>query len=327
MTTAASTPFVLALAGGVGGAKLAHGLAQALPPAALTVVVNTGDDFEHLGFSISPDLDTVMYTLAGLADRERGWGLAGETWRCMEALERLGGETWFRLGDRDLATHIERSRRLRAGETLSQITASLCQHLGVRPRILPMSDGPFRTELDTDQGWLDFQTYFVRRRAEPAVRGIRFAHAPEACPSPSFRAALHDPALRAIVLCPSNPLLSILPILELPGVRAALRARSAPTVAVSPLIAGRALKGPAAKILRELGQEANSRGIAVYYGALIDGLVLDRADTGLAHAIEALGTRVLVTDTLMQSDADRLRLAEETLAFAEGLAVRADARR
>ena len=244
---------MLALSGGVGGAKLALGLYRVLPPDTLTVVANTGDDFEHLGLAISPDLDTLLYTLSGQANPELGWGRRGETWTFMAALEALGGETWFRLGDGDLATHVERTRRLKAGESLSAISTISAAGSASRARLLPMSDDQVRTRLRTDAGWLDFQDYFVRLRCEPIVRELAFAGAGDARPHPDFLAALADPKLRAVVLCPSNPFISIDPILAVPGVRAALRACRAPVVAVSPIVAGQAVKGPTAKMMAELG--------------------------------------------------------------------------
>ena len=266
---------VVALSGGVGGAKLALGLSRVLPADELLVVCNTGDDFEHLGLCISPDIDTVAYTLAGVANREVGWGRHDETWSFMETLETLGGETWFRLGDRDLAMHVERTRRLRAGETLTAVTADLCARLGVAPRVLPMSDDPVRTRVRTDEGWIDFQEYFVRRRCEPVVHELAFHGATTARAQPEFLAALTDPATQAVVICPSNPFISIEPILAVPGVRAALADCAAPVIAVSPLIGGRAIKGPTAKMMAELGMTPSAGGVARRYGDLIDGYVCD----------------------------------------------------
>ncbi|HTJ62816.1 MAG TPA: 2-phospho-L-lactate transferase [Alphaproteobacteria bacterium] len=308
---------VLALAGGVGGAKLAEGLAAVLPPGALTVAVNVGDDFEHLGVRISPDIDTVTYTLSGLNNQEQGWGLAGETWQFMDALERLGGETWFRLGDRDMATHIERSRRLKAGETLSEITLGFAQQLGIKQPIVPVSDDPVRTVVTTDQGVLAFQDYFVRLRCAPIVERLEFAGAAEARISPGFATALAAPDLEAIIICPSNPFLSIQPILSIGGVREALEARRVPMIAVSPIIGGQAVKGPAAKIMDELGMTVSSLGVASFYGALLDGLMIDTVDAALKDEIAV--TAVAVTDTMMRNANDRRRLAREALAFAERL--------
>lgn len=304
---------ILALAGGVGGAKLAAGLQRVLGPS-LAVVVNTGDDFDHLGFCISPDLDTVMYTLAGLNNTQTGWGLAGETWSFMAMLGKLGAETWFNLGDHDLATHAERTRRLRAGESLSSITAALCKRLGVRARVVPMSDDPVRSIVVTDQGDLAFQHYFVRLRCEPVLKGLRFEGAENARPSPGFVAALDDPELEGIVICPSNPYLSVDPILAVPGIRERLAGRRAPCAAVSPIVGGQAIKGPAAKILRELGREASALEVAKHYVGLVDLFVLDQADTALAGAIQGLGLRTLVTDTLMRDTGVSERLSREVLA-------------
>ncbi len=310
---------ILALAGGVGGAKLAKGLAELLGPNELTIVVNTGDDFEHLGMNISPDLDTVMYTLAGINDAMRGWGVAGESWNFMEHLEALGGETWFRLGDRDLATHVRRTLRLRDGETLSRVTQALCHSLAIRHRLVPMSDGPVPTRVHTDEGVLSFQDYFVRRRAEPVVTRLEFAGAADASIAPAFRAALEHASLRAVVICPSNPYLSIAPILALPGVRGALLNRRVPVIAVSPIVAGQAIKGPAAKIMRELGTEPSSLTVAQFYEGLIDALVVDHADGALADEIERSGIRCFVTASVMREPADRATLAREVIDFGRGL--------
>jgi LPPG:FO 2-phospho-L-lactate transferase len=304
---------ILALAGGVGGAKLAKGLADVLPPEELVVVVNTGDDFEHLGLHVSPDVDTVMYTLAGINNTSLGWGIAEETWNFMHALETLGGETWFRLGDRDLATNIERTHRLRAGESLSAVTGHLCARLGVRHHVVPMSDAPVRTLVHTSEGVLTFQDYFVRRRAEPSVTKLEFSGAEEARIAPGFRRALGSRALAAVVVCPSNPYLSIAPILALPDVRAALERRRVPVIAVSPIVAGQALKGPAAKIMRELGKEPSSLEVARFYQGLIDMLVVDHADSVLAASITALGIRPVVTNSVMKTPADRSTLARRII--------------
>lgn len=303
---------ILALAGGVGGAKLADGLARVLPPGELVVAVNTGDDFEHLGLHVSPDLDTVMYTLAGLANPETGWGLAGESWSFLDALGRLGGETWFRIGDRDLATHVERTRRLAAGERLTGVTRALCARLGVTQDVVPMSDAPVRTVLHTRAGTLEFQHYFVRERCAPEVSAIEYRGAAEAATGPGLRAALAHPALEGIVICPSNPWLSIAPILALPGMRDAV-ARCPRVVAVSPIVAGAAVKGPAAKLMRELGLPVSALEIARGYRGLAGTLVVDRADAGLAPAIEAAGLRPAVHDTLMRDAGDRVRLAHACL--------------
>ncbi len=301
---------IIALSGGVGGAKLALGLSRILPPQDLLVVVNTGDDFEHLGLSISPDIDTVTYTLAGLANREVGWGRHDETWSFMETMEALGGETWFRLGDRDVALHVERSRRLRAGEPLSAVTAAICQRLGVGPRVLPMSDDPVRTRLLTESGWIDFQEYFVHRRCEPVVKELDFHGAATARPHPDFMAALADPALQGVVICPSNPFISVEPILAIPGVRPALAACKAPVIAVSPIIAGRAVKGPTAKMMTELGLDATAGTVAQRYSDLLDGYVIDHADMAEVVSIDA---RVTLAQTLMTTMEDREALARTVL--------------
>jgi LPPG:FO 2-phospho-L-lactate transferase len=303
---------VVALAGGVGGAKLAHGLSMVLPPESLTVVVNTGDDFEHLGFHISPDVDTVMYTLAGLANAETGWGLAGETWSFLDALGRLGGETWFRLGDRDLATHVERRRRLQAGQSLTEVTRALCAALGVRAAVLPMSDDRLRTLVQTDEGELGFQEYFVLRQCRPQVTGFVFDGLDRARPTAQVVQALT--AADLVVLCPSNPFVSLGPILALPGVKELVRARL--TLAVSPIVGGQALKGPAGKMLAELGFESSAAAVAQYYDGLLRGFVLDALDESLSGEVRGQGLRVLVTDTIMRSDAGRARLAQQVLDFA-----------
>ena len=315
---------ILALAGGVGGAKLAAGLQTALDrPRDLLCVVNTADDFEHLGLRISPDLDTVMYTLSGRANPETGWGLADETWHFLEALGTLGGEDWFRIGDRDLATHVERTRRLRAGETLSRVTSALSARLGVPSRIAPMSDEPVRTIVETPEGDLPFQEYFVRRACGPAVQGLRFEGAAGARMSAAFESALADPALEAVVVCPSNPYLSIDPILAVPGVRAALARCMAPVVAISPIVGGRAVKGPAAKIMGEIGVEVSAAAVATRFRDLLDGFVLDETDRPLAAAIESEGAtrglRVGVERTVMRTEEDRTRLAARVLGFARRL--------
>jgi LPPG:FO 2-phospho-L-lactate transferase len=307
---------VLALSGGIGGAKLALGLDRTLAPGNLAVLCNTGDDFEHLGLSISPDLDTVLYTLAGIVNPVTGWGRADETWTFMAALRQLGGETWFQLGDSDLATHVERTRRLASGEPLSTIMAYMADRLGVATRLLPMSDQPVRTIVQTPDGPLPFQRYFVEQKCAPSVTGFTFEGAEAARPVPGLQAVLDDPALEAVVICPSNPFISIDPILAVPGIGAALRACPAPVVAVSPVIGGRAVKGPTAKMMVELGIPTTSTAVAEHYGDLLDGFVLDRAD---AVEAEAIGFPTLVTPTLMTSDDDKNRLAGQVLAFARSL--------
>jgi LPPG:FO 2-phospho-L-lactate transferase len=307
--------FVLALSGGIGGAKLALGLYRILPPGTLTVVANTGDDFEHLGLAVSPDLDTLLYTLAGVDNPETGWGRRGETWTFMAALERLGGETWFKLGDGDLATHVERTRRLAAGESLSQITDDFRRRLGISARLLPMSDDRVRTRLLTPEGWLDFQDYFVGRQCAPPVREVVFAGASTAHPHRDFLAALADQNLRMVVICPSNPFISIDPILSLPGMREALRSCRAPVVAVSPIIGGKAVKGPTAKMMAELGLPVGAAAVAHHYGDLLDHYVIDEADIA---ATENLRLPFTATRTLMETLADREALARVVLAAGRG---------
>jgi LPPG:FO 2-phospho-L-lactate transferase len=313
-----SRDLVVALSGGVGGAKLALGLSRVVPAARLMVVANTGDDFAHLGLSVSPDLDTILYVLAGLDNPATGWGRRAETWTFMAALEALGGETWFRLGDGDLATHVERTRRLKAGETLSAIMADFARRLGIGARLVPMSDDPVRTRLDTSAGWLDLQDYFVRRRAEPAVRTIDYAGAATARPQADVLAALADPDLRAVVICPSNPLISIGPILALPGLRQALALCAAPVIAVTPLIAGQAVKGPTAKMMRELGLAVTAAAVAELYRDVIDLFVHDERDPAAAFPVPAVSA-----NTLMLTLADREALARTILAAADAHRMRA----
>ena len=312
---------VLALSGGIGGAKLALGLSRVLPPEQLIVVANTGDDFEHLGLAISPDLDTLMYTLAGVSDPERGWGRREETWTFMTALAAIGGETWFQLGDGDLATHVERTRRLAAGETLSRITEDFCRRLGIAARILPMSDDRVRTRVRSAEGWLDFQDYFVHRRCVPEVEELRYEGAASARPQPAFMAALADARLSAVVICPSNPYLSVDPILALPGVRAALKACPAPVIAVSPIIGGRAVKGPTAKMMRELGMPVTPAAVARHYDGLIDLFVVDHSEDDISLP----NMRVAKAAILMSTLADRETLAKAVLAFADELRVETSA--
>jgi LPPG:FO 2-phospho-L-lactate transferase len=307
-----SGPIVL-LAGGVGGAKLAHGL-QGHLGSRLVVIVNTADDVERHGLLVSPDHDTVMYTLAGIDNREWGWGIAGETFAAAEMLERYGEETWFRLGDRDLATHIVRTERLRRGDRPTDIARDLQRALGVRAVILPMSDQPVRTEVLTDDGWLPFQDYFVRLHQEPEVRDLRFTGIDDASSTPEVDAALE--AAEAIVIAPSNPFVSVRPILSVGGIEAGLqtaRSRGAPVVAVSGIVGGVALKGPADKMLVSLGHEASALGVARQYTGIADTFVLDRLDEALEPKIRELGLRTVVTDTIMAGDAGRARLAAEVL--------------
>jgi LPPG:FO 2-phospho-L-lactate transferase len=309
-------PRVVALAGGVGGAKLAEGL-QAAVAEQLTVIVNTADDTERHGLLVCPDHDTVLYTLAGRENETFGWGLAGDTWATMTALERYGEAGWFRIGDADLATHIVRTDRLRRGGRLTEVLRGLQHALGVGPAILPMTDAPVRTRVRTDDGWLDFQDYFVRLRQAPEVREVQFAGIDAARPTPEVVAALG--AADVVVIAPSNPIVSIGPILAVPGMTellVAARARGARFIAVSGIIGGKALKGPADRMLASLGHEATALGVARGYAGLIDSFVLDMADEALAPEVEALGIRGVVTDTIMTDDASRARLAREILATA-----------
>ncbi len=306
----------VAFAGGVGGAKLAAGLAAVLAPEELLVAVNTGDDFTHLGLRICPDLDTVTYTLAGIADPETGWGVRDETWNFMRETEAAGGETWFRIGDRDLRTHRARTAALASGRTPSAVAGEIARGLGVRHRVVPASDDEIRTIVASGAERLAFQDYFVRRRCLPEVTGFEFAGADGAAPSPALREAFSSGAVRSAILCPSNPFVSIGPVLAVPGIRAALRERSFPVIAVSPIVGGRALKGPAAKMMRELGMPATAAAVAEHYRGLVDVMIVDHADAGEAPAIGRLGQEVHVTSTVMRSERDRARLAGEAVALA-----------
>lgn len=309
----------LALSGGVGGAKLALGLTHVLTPDSLRIVVNTGDDFEHLGLTICPDLDTLLYTLSSLGNPETGWGRANETDTFMRALKQLGGDTWFFLGDGDLATHIERTRRLHAGQTLSQVTTDFAQTLGIQAPITPMTNDPVRTVVETPDGPLPFQHYFVRERCEPKALGFRFVGAADAKPHPEFMAALHSSDLAGVIICPSNPFVSVDPLLALPGVKDAIKNCGAPVIAVSPIVGGQALKGPAAKMMAELGLDVSALSVARHYDGLLDGFVLDRADKSLESGVSALGPDVLVTNTVMTTLADRVELARQVVDFCERL--------
>ncbi len=310
---------VLALAGGVGGARLARGLAQVLAPDELAIAVNVGDDFEHLGLAISPDLDTVMYTLAGVVNPETGWGRAAESWNFMQALVELGGETWFRLGDKDLAVHVERTRRLRAGESLASVTADLCGRFGVRHPVLPVTEAPLRTRVQTDAGELAFQDYFVRQQCRPVVRGLRFEGAEGAEPSPPLAQLLASQRIRGVVLCPSNPWLSVAPVLAVSPVRELLASGRVPVVAVSPIVGGAAVKGPAAKIMGELGLPVSALGVVRHYGALVGGWVLDRADAAPGAEAAAGGAAVAIEDTLMTSLDKAANVARAALALLQRL--------
>ncbi|HMA33524.1 MAG TPA: 2-phospho-L-lactate transferase [Chloroflexia bacterium] len=309
---------VVALAGGVGGAKLAQGLYQVLPPDALTMLVNTADDFTLHGLRICPDLDTVLYTLAGRANAQTGWGLAGDTFATLAMLTRYGAEgTWFQIGDADFATHLIRTQRLAAGAPLSAVMATLAQALDVRAHLLPMCETPVATMVDTPAGLLPFQEYFVQRHHSDVVHDLAFTGIEAAQPPAALAGRLQT--ARAVVFCPSNPLVSIGPILAVPGLRAAIQACPAPRVAVSPIVGGKALRGPADQMLAGLGHEVSAYGVARLYAGLIDGLVIDTADAALAGRIGALGLAVEVAPTVMRQDADRRALAETVLAFAARL--------
>ena len=308
---------VCALAGGVGGAKLAAGLQEVLPSGDLTVLVNTADDFDLWGLRICPDLDTVMYTLAGISNPQTGWGLAGESFNVLNMLARYGEDTWFKLGDHDLATHVLRTARLHAGATLTTITDALSASLGVRSVVLPMSDEKVSTVLKTPAGLLEFQEYFVRRGQRDEVLGVELRGIEKARPTDAVLEALV--AADMVVLCPSNPVVSLGPILALAGIRGVLAASSAPKVAVSPIVGGRALKGPADRMLASLGHEVSAAGVAAMYEGLVDGMVVDRVDEGERAGIEALRMRSLVTDSVMRGVADRARLAREVVEFGTGL--------
>lgn len=310
------------LAGGVGGAKLAEGLSAHLGED-LTVVVNTGDDLELHGLAIWPDHDTVAYTLAGLDDEVRGWGLRDETWTVMETLAALGDEPWFRLGDRDLATHLWRTDRLRGGQRTTDVALAFRGRLGIAPTILPMADEAVRTEVMTDDGWLEFQEYFVHRHQAPEVRGVRFRGIESARPTPEVLAAIE--AADVIVIAPSNPVVSIEPILAVPGMAAALagaRDRGVPVIGVSGIIGGKALKGPADRMLASLGGVSSAAGVAARYHGLATHFVMDDADAALRPDVEDLGMDALVTDTIMGDDAGRARLAGEVLRHAQRLPIR-----
>ena len=309
----------LAISGGVGGAKLALGLAKQLPPNELTIIGNTGDDFHHLGLKICPDLDTVMYTLAELSNKELGWGQAGETWHFLEALERVGGESWFRLGDRDMATHIQRTELLKKGASLSSATRELCDKLGVAHPIVPMTDDEVATKVHITNGdVLAFQHYFVRDRCQPKVTGFEFDGMSSAKPSDGFVSTLEND-LDCILICPSNPFVSVDPVLKLDGIEAAFKSNPAPVIAVSPIIGGQAIKGPAAKMMAELGMPQTALAVAQHYEGRIDGFVIDEADADMQGDIEKLGMKCLVTETLMVSLQDRIDLAQNCLTFCQDI--------
>ena len=312
---------VVALTGGVGGAKLARGLVELLSPDSLRFVVNVGDDFQHLGLHISPDLDTLLYTLSGESDMDRGWGRREETWNFLDAVKLYGGEDWFMLGDRDLSTHVLRSAALAQGAPLTEVCARLGQALGVQHAMLPVTDDPLRTIICTPEGRLAFQHYFVRERCAPVVTGFAFDGAENATLSSEVASALADPGLGAVFVCPSNPFVSIDPILAVPGMREALARIAAPVIAVSPIIDGAAIKGPTAKMMEELGVPRSADAVARHYGArrdggLLDGFVLDQCDAELADTITGMGMEVRIAQTLMRTLGDRIDLGRHVLAFA-----------
>ena len=307
---------MLALSGGIGGAKLGVGLDRVLPSGSLSIACNTGDDFVHLGLSISPDLDTVLYSLAGIANPATGWGRDGDTWTFMASLADLGGDTWFKLGDADLALHVERTRRQSLGETLSDITDTIRQRLGVDSEIIPMSNQPVRTWVETANGTLAFQEYFVKLRCQPIVTGFRFEGIDSAYPAPRLVELLSGDRLRAIIFCPSNPFISIDPILAVPGICQLLRDNRAPVIAVSPIINGLAVKGPTAKMMSELSLPINSASIVDHYGDLIDAIVIDHSDD---TKLPEQGPTCFRTAILMQSDLDKQRLAAQVLTYADSI--------
>ena len=309
---------VIALSGGVGGAKLVLGLSKVLPPEQLIVVTNTGDDFTHYSLRICPDTDTVIYTLADLADKNKGWGRADETWTFMQALGAMGGEQWFNLGDGDLALHVLRTHQLNKGATLSAVTAHISKALNIKVTILPMSDEPVATMVDTPNGKLAFQDYFVRQRCAPQVTGFTFDGIEVAAPNPALAEVLgSDPA--AIIIAPSNPFVSVDPVLAIPGMRQMLRDCTAPIVAVSPIVNGDALKGPAAKMMAELGLQVSAIEIARHYQGFIDALVIDEQDSKCAQAVSDLGIKPVCAPTIMTDLADRIALAKTTLEVAAGM--------
>ncbi len=312
-----STEKYLALSGGVGGAKLALGMSQVLDTEQLLVVVNTGDDFQHMGLSVSPDIDTLIYTLSGLNNKELGWGRQDESWNFMQACEDLGMETWFRLGDKDLAVHIFRTQGLVQGLTLSEVTNELCKRFNIKTQIVPMSDDPVSTFVNTTMGTLPFQEYFVKHRCVPAVTGFEYVGIDSAKMSSSFAQSLDDPELQAVIICPSNPFLSVQPILTLPMVRKKLKEIKQPVIVVSPIVEDQALKGPTAKMMKELNIDCDVNGIVEFYADLIDGIVIDNKDSSYVAEIESRGVKVHTSNIVMQSLQDRKDLAREVIQFSK----------
>jgi LPPG:FO 2-phospho-L-lactate transferase len=308
---------IVTLAGGVGGAKLADGISRCLHNSPITVVVNTGDDLELFGLHISPDLDTVCYTLAGLANPSSGWGRMDETWKVYEELQKLGAPDWFHLGDKDLALHLERTRLLQSGQSLSEATRILCTRLGIKDRVIPMTDQPVRTLIFTQDGsHLSFQEYFVKEQCEPVITGFEFKGIRSANPADGILQLIEEAHL--VILCPSNPWVSIDPILLLNGIRPALRKKS--VIAVSPIIGGKTIKGPAAKMFREMGKIPCSLAVAEHYQDFLTGIVIDHQDTGETSSINDRGIIPLVTNTIMRTIEDRIQLAKETIDFGMQLA-------
>ena len=314
-----NSPKFIAVSGGVGGAKLALGLEKIIQSEDLMVVGNVGDDFRHFGLHISPDIDTLLYTLSGKSDVEKGWGLANETWQFMSAMKELGGDTWFQLGDRDLATHVERTRRLQNGESLSEITDYFRRTFGIGATIIPATDDQLRTIVETDIGVLNFQEYFVRERCNPRIHNLHFQGSESAFPQQKLTKALRNKKLQSIIFCPSNPLLSIDPILSIQGLKRAFADSGAKIVAVTPIVGGAAIKGPAAKNLSELGYPVSATTVAKHYQGLIHGFVLDKRDREETKQIEKLGIAVLVADTIMNDLETKTQLAEKTLQFAKSI--------
>jgi len=302
---------ITALAGGVGGAKLLDGLAQVIPPENLVAIVNTGDDFEHFGLHISPDIDTVCYNLAGNSNIETGWGVKDETWNVLETITSLAGPDWFRIGDKDFATHLERTRRLKLNEPLSEVTRILCGRWGIKNTVLPMSDDPVRTVVSTDEGLLPFQEYFVKRHCEPLVCGFEFSGIESCQPAPGVIDAIYN--ADAVIICPSNPWVSIDPILKIPGISETLKKKV--VVAVSPIICGKAIKGPLSKMFSELGIEASAFSVAEHYKGYLSGFIIDNQDYDQKKAIEERNVKVGCLDIIMNNRIDRRRLAEELLIF------------
>ena len=309
----------LALSGGIGGAKLALGLEHIFNSPKLMIAGNTGDDFEHFGLNISPDLDTLLYTLSGKSDLERGWGLANETWSFMKAMKEIGGEIWFQLGDRDLAIHVERTRRLKEGERLSLITSSFCRKFGVKSHIVPATDDSLKTLVKTPKGILSFQHYFVRDQCRPKILGLKYEGLENAQPCPALEEALESSLLETVVVCPSNPFLSIDPILAVKGVREKLKSSKARVIAVSPIVGGDAVKGPTANNMRDLGFSVSAYTIAKYYSDFIDGFMLDKGDENEISRIESLGMQVGLADTVMTDLQSKIKLAEDVLRFSKTL--------